>query len=169
MLIYILLVTRRIGSQELWQFSISFHSYLQDFLVLFSLLASCCVALRTYLLTHQFTCLCQRELVTYDTVKQLRRTGTHPHLCGKPGRLARLPQWEHLETSFNDSLSRGLSMSRSKRKVSYSILAVYWQDQPGVFPVHRQLVETSWNLFQAVAKEAEPHFQCNSHFNVANE
>ena len=33
----------------------------------------CCV----HVCLAQFTCLCQRELVTYDTVKQLQRTGTH--------------------------------------------------------------------------------------------
>ena len=46
----------------------------------------CCV----HVCLAQFTCLCQRELVTYDTVKQLQRTGTHQHLCGEPGGLARL-------------------------------------------------------------------------------
>ena len=59
-----------------------------------------CVALRTCLLAHQFTCLCQRELVTYDIVKQLQCAGTHLHLCGKPGGLARLSHRQQKQTSF---------------------------------------------------------------------
>ena len=89
------------------------------------------VALCICLLAHQFTCLCQWELVTYDTVKQLPHTGTHRHLCGKPGGLARLShrQQSLLLTSFK--WWPWTNLRRFPWEIPYKTLI--WQKPPSLF------------------------------------